>query len=112
MFKTMYLSMLVNKNLVPVRILNRKMSRAFSGFICFSKELNSASFKLLLKFSNIREAFQIFGILILARIEGKDIFFKHPLEQSDNAIFILHDQPILIDISSQGLKPQVFVKRF
>ena len=103
--------MLVHEHGITIRIDEHETCRASRGLIRFLGECHPFRLELPLQFTNIGELRQWLGVLIPAGIESECVPLEHSLEESDDVIAILHDEPVLGTISAELGEAELFVER-
>jgi len=102
--------MLVKEDGVAVRIHEGEAGGAAGTFIRLADQLQAFLLQFALKLAHICEAIQLFGVLVPAGIEGEDVLLEHVLEEADDVIAILHDEPVVLDLPAEFLETELLVK--
>src|SRR4051812_34561678 len=87
--------MLIEHDLVPVRIVQHDARRALAGLVGPGRQLQAAAFELLLDVADVIKVAQGFHAAIPAGVERQDVLVEHSLEQADRSSLILKDEKVL-----------------
>lgn len=102
--------MLVDENRVTIRIEYHHAGRTAGGFIRFSYRSDSAGLQRPLDLPYIVEIVKRLGLLSPPWVERERVALKHSLKESDHAIAVAEDEPVLSLVSSGLLKSEFLVE--
>ena len=109
-FQQKVLSVLIDEDRIAVGVLNDEAAGPFRLRIGFRYKSDAFSPQFLLQIADILERIHFLRVTVPAGIERQHVFFEHALEQSDDAVLVLHDQPILVNVPAECAEGQFLVK--
>ena len=77
------LDVLVEEDLVAVRVLEEEAVRAGGGLVGLADEGDALALDLTLDAADVGESVELLGVGVPARIEREDVLVEHALEEAD-----------------------------
>src|SRR5215208_543967 len=93
--------MLVDENRVSIRIDHDEAGRTCGALVRFAHELHAVRPELALQLAHVGEAREWLGVAVPARVEGQNVLLEHALEEADDVIAALQDQPVLRRVAGE-----------
>src|SRR5690554_4650672 len=103
--------MLVYQDVIAIGIFHHEARRASRCLVGLSEKLNALHFQFALQLADISELGQLICIAVPTWVEGQDVALEHALEQTDDSVVVLHDQPVFNLIPTPYGKAELFIER-
>ena len=104
--------MLIEQERIAVGVGDHEARGAFGRLVGLGRELDAALLQNALQLAHVLEVRQCLLVRRPSRIEGHDVFFEHPLKQTDPRVPVLKDDPSLFEFAGHFLEAEILVEGF
>src|SRR5262245_40664169 len=107
---TAHSDVLVHQDRVPVRVRHHEVGGPGRALVRLGHELDALRLEPALQLAHVRECGQLLRLLVPAGIEREHVLLEHALEQPDDVVAVLEDQPVLRRVPAERLEAEHLVE--
>jgi len=98
-------AMLIDEDGVALGIDDEDTSWTAAGLIGLCHDVHALFDQLSLEFADVDERLGVAAVLIPSRVGGESVAVEHPVEQADQMLAVLQDQPVLRLVAAEDGEP-------